>query len=74
MLRLLRLCGQPTLVLTIENYASFNRYVRQVDDRALVFTQESFASAGVIQLLNALLSKLDAAVPCFTGETLILAA
>jgi len=65
MLPLLRLCGQPTLVLTIENYASFNRYVREVDDGALVIYTGGFASAGVVQLLNALLSMLDAAVPLF---------
>jgi hypothetical protein len=65
MLPLLRLCGQPALVLTIENYASFNRYVREIDDGALVIYTGGFASVGVIQLLNALLSMLESAIPLF---------
>jgi hypothetical protein len=46
MLPLLGLCGHPTALLTIENYASFNRQVREIDDGALVVYTGGFASLG----------------------------
>jgi hypothetical protein len=64
-LPLLRLCGQPTALLTIENYASFNRYVREIDDGALVVYTGGFASVGVVELLKSLLTMADPAVPFF---------
>jgi hypothetical protein len=65
MLPLLRLCGRPSLVITIENYASFNRYVREIDDGALVIYTGGFASVGVVDLLNALLKLLGPAIPFY---------
>lgn len=59
------LCGAPAAVVTIENYASFNRYVREVDDEALVVYTGGFGSAGVIKLLRAVLSLMDHDVPVF---------
>jgi Uncharacterized protein conserved in bacteria C-term(DUF2220)/Uncharacterized protein conserved in bacteria N-term (DUF3322) len=65
MLRPLRLCGHPTALLTIENYASFNRQVREIDDGALVVYTGGFASVGVVELLTSLLKSLDPGVPFF---------
>jgi hypothetical protein len=62
-LSLVRLIRQPSLLLTIENYTSFNRHVREVDDGALVVYTGGFASAGTIEILRALVAALDAAVP-----------
>ena len=62
---LLRLCGQPGAILTIENYASFNRYVREIDDGALVIYTGGFASAGVVEMLRVLLEMAGQAVPFF---------
>jgi hypothetical protein len=44
---LIKLCGQPAALLTIENYASFNRHVREINDGALVLYTGGFASTGV---------------------------
>lgn len=65
MLPLLKLSAQPALLLTIENYASFNRYVREIDDGALVIYTGGFASVGVIEILKSLLGMLDSTVPFF---------
>jgi Uncharacterized protein conserved in bacteria C-term(DUF2220) len=65
MLPLLGLCGQPTALLTIENYASFNRQVREIDDGALVVYTGGFASIGVVELLTSLLKLFDPGVPFF---------
>jgi Wadjet protein JetD, C-terminal/Uncharacterized protein conserved in bacteria N-term (DUF3322) len=62
---LMRLCGQPAALLTIENYASFNRYVREINDGALVVYTGGFASVGVLELLKSILLMLDAEVPYF---------
>lgn len=62
---MLQLCAQPTALLTIENYASFNRYVREIEDQALVVYTGGFASASVIDLLTRLLNCLDENVPFF---------
>ncbi|HZQ14049.1 MAG TPA: Wadjet anti-phage system protein JetD domain-containing protein [Pseudolabrys sp.] len=65
MLPLLKLRAQPALLLTIENYASFYRYVREVEDGALVIYTGGFASGGVVEILKSLLGKVDANVPFF---------
>jgi hypothetical protein len=65
LLPLLKLCGQPSAILTIENYATFNRYVREIDDEALVVYTGGFASAGTVELLKSLLRLADSAVPFF---------
>lgn len=62
MLPLLKLAGRPALLLTIENFASFNRYVREIDDEALVIYTGGFASAGVIELLKSVLARLDRSI------------
>jgi hypothetical protein len=63
MLPLLRLTVLPALLLTIENYTSFNRYVREVSDGALVVYTGGFASTGTIEVLKSLV--LDPTVPLF---------
>lgn len=61
----LRLSAQPSLLLTIENYASFNRYVREVDDGALVIYTGGFASAAVVEILKLVLSAMASDIPFF---------
>jgi hypothetical protein len=61
----LRLTSQPTALLTIENYATFNRYVREINDGALIVYTGGFASVGVVDFLKSLLAMLDSAVPFF---------
>jgi hypothetical protein len=65
MLPLLRLYSKPAALLTIENYASFNRYVREIKDGALVVYTGGFPSAGVMELLNLLLTMIGPEVPFF---------
>lgn len=65
MLPFLRTSGVPSYILTIENYASFNRHVRELEDGGLVFYTGGFASAGVISLLTWVLNNLDEAIPFF---------
>jgi Uncharacterized protein conserved in bacteria C-term(DUF2220)/Uncharacterized protein conserved in bacteria N-term (DUF3322) len=65
MLPLLRLCSKPAALLTIENYASFNRYVREIKDDALVVYTSGFPSAAVMELLKLLLTMIDPGVPFF---------
>lgn len=60
MLPLMKVIAQPTLLLTIENYTSFNRYVREIDDGSLVVYTGGFASVGTIEILRSLISALDA--------------
>jgi hypothetical protein len=62
---LLKVRKQPSLLLTIENYASFNRYAREIADESLVVYTGGFASAGVVDLLRALLALLPASVPYY---------
>lgn len=62
---LIRLSGRPSAVLTIENYASFNRYVREIDEGTLVLYTGGFASLGVIELLKTILEKIGPEVPFF---------
>jgi len=65
MLPFLRFSGIPSYILTIENYASFNRHVRELEDDGLVFYTGGFASAGVVSLLTWTLNNLDDAMPFF---------
>lgn len=65
MLLFLRLTGVPSYILTIENYASFNRHVRELEDGGLVFYTGGFASAGVVSLLSWVLNNLDGSIPFF---------
>jgi hypothetical protein len=60
-----KLCGTPSALLTIESYASFNRYVREINDGSLVVYTGGFASSGVIDLLKTLLMTVSASVPFF---------
>ncbi|MDF0499036.1 Wadjet anti-phage system protein JetD domain-containing protein [Bradyrhizobium yuanmingense] len=54
---------RPTAVLTIENYASFNRQVREIEDGSLVVYTGGFPAVGVIELLTKVLTALPADVP-----------
>jgi hypothetical protein len=62
---LLKVRTQPSLLLTIENYASFNRYAREIADGSLVVYTAGFASAGVVDVLRTLLALLPANVPYY---------
>lgn len=65
MLLSLKLASAPSYILTIENYASFNRHVRELDDGGLVIYTGGFASAGVIALLKGVLDRADKEVPFY---------
>jgi hypothetical protein len=54
---------RPTAILTIENYASFNRQVREIEDGSLVVYTGGFPAAGVIELLSKVLTTVSADVP-----------
>lgn len=55
----------PAAILTIENYASFNRQVREIEDGSLVVYTGGFPSAAVIDILTNVLRALPADVPFF---------
>ena len=61
----LELHKQPAALLTVENFASFNRQVREINDGSLVVYTGGFASAGVIRVLKSILELLDASVLFF---------
>jgi Uncharacterized protein conserved in bacteria C-term(DUF2220)/Uncharacterized protein conserved in bacteria N-term (DUF3322) len=63
MISQLRVLERPTAVLTIENYASFNRQVREIEDGSLVVYTGGFPAAGVIELLSKVLATVPADVP-----------
>jgi Wadjet protein JetD, C-terminal len=63
MLSQLSVLERPTAVLTIENYASFNRQVREIEDGSLVVYTGGFPAAGVVELLSKILTVLPAEVP-----------
>ncbi len=63
MLSQLSVLERPTAVLTIENYASFNRQVREIEDGSLVVYTGGFPAAGVIELLAKVLTTVPADVP-----------
>jgi hypothetical protein len=54
---------RPTAVLTIENYAGFNREVREIDDGSLVVYTGGFPAAGVIEFLSKVLRTISIDVP-----------
>lgn len=61
----LRLVARPRYILSIENYASFNRYVREIDDDGLVLYTGGFPSAGVVSVLTWIVEHTDATVPLY---------
>jgi hypothetical protein len=63
MLSQLSVLERPTAVLTIENYASFNRQVREIEDGSLVVYTGGFPAAAVIELLTMVLATVPAEVP-----------
>lgn len=65
MLPQLSILETPTAILTIENYASFNRQVREIKDGSLVVYTGGFPSAGVVDCLAKVLRALPADVPFF---------
>ncbi len=65
MVEALRLLNQPSALLTIENYTSFNRQVREIDDGTLVVYTGGFAATGAIAVLRRLLDLLGTTVPFF---------
>ncbi|WP_051677655.1 Wadjet anti-phage system protein JetD domain-containing protein [Bradyrhizobium sp. URHD0069] len=65
MLPLLKMGTRPSFVLTVENYASFNRQVREMGGEGLIVYLGGFPSAGVVSLLNRALSTIGDDVPFF---------
>jgi hypothetical protein len=65
MVPLLKMGAQPNFVLTVENYASFNRQVREIGGDGLIVYVGGFPSAGVVSLLNRVLSTVRDDVPFF---------
>lgn len=63
MLPQLSVLETPAAVLTIENYASFNRQVREIEDGSLIVYTGGFPSAGVIEFLSTVLRAMPADVP-----------
>ena len=63
MLPQLSVLETPAAILTIENYASFNRQVREVEDGSLIVYTGGFPSAGVIDCLSKVLRAVPANVP-----------
>jgi hypothetical protein len=53
----------PTAILTIENYASFNRQVREIEDGSLIVYIGGFPAAGVIEFLAKVLTVVPREVP-----------
>jgi hypothetical protein len=62
---LMRLRDRPSLIMTIENYATFNRYVRETDDGSLVVYTGGFASVGVIDLMRRVMQLIKPSVPYY---------
>ncbi|TKV80136.1 hypothetical protein FDV58_17975 [Bradyrhizobium elkanii] len=63
MLCQLSVLERPAAILTIENYASFNRQVHEIEDGSLVVYTSGFPAAGVIELLSNVLMAVPAEVP-----------
>jgi hypothetical protein len=63
MLSQLSVLERPATILTIENYASFNRQVREIEDGSLVVYTGGFPAAGVVELLAKVLTTVPAEVP-----------
>jgi hypothetical protein len=66
MLSKLSVLETPAAILTVENYASFNRQVRGIEDGSLVVYTGGFPAAGVIELLSKVLMTVPAEVPFLT--------
>jgi Uncharacterized protein conserved in bacteria C-term(DUF2220)/Uncharacterized protein conserved in bacteria N-term (DUF3322) len=65
MLPQLSVLETPAAILTIENFASFNRQVREIEDGSLVVYTGGFPAAGVVELLSKVLRALPSDVPFF---------
>jgi hypothetical protein len=65
MLSQLSVLETPAAILTIENYASFNRQVREIEDGCLVVYTGGFPSVGVVDFLSKVLRALPADIPFF---------
>lgn len=63
MLQQLSVLERPTTILTIENYASFNRQVREIEDGSLIVYTGGFPAAGVVEFLAKVLTAVAAEVP-----------
>ncbi|MCA1436795.1 hypothetical protein I6F33_28010 [Bradyrhizobium sp. BRP20] len=63
MLSQLAILEPPTAILSIENYASFNRQVREIEDGSLVVYTGGFPTAAIIELLTKVLAVVPAEVP-----------
>jgi hypothetical protein len=57
--------GTPAFVLTIENYASFNRYTSEISDNGLIIYTAGFPSPGVSKLIRLLDTLLPSTVPFY---------
>lgn len=65
LLPLVKMAATPPYILTIENYASFNRHARELDDGGLVVYTGGFPSVGVTALLTLVLNTIVEEVPFF---------
>ena len=63
MLQQLSVLERPTTILTIENYASFNRQVREIEDGSLIVYTGGFPAAGVVEFLAKVLTAVAAEGP-----------
>jgi hypothetical protein len=63
MLPQLSVTGCPTAILTIENYASFNRQVREIEDGSVIVYTGGFPAARVVGLLSKVLTAVPPEVP-----------
>jgi Wadjet anti plasmid transformation system JetA-like protein/uncharacterized protein DUF3322 len=63
MLPNLEITETPSAILTVENYASFNRQVREIEDGSLVVYTGGFPAAGVIEFLSKVLAGVAGEVP-----------
>lgn len=63
MLPSLRINRPPAYVLTIENYASFNRHVREIESDGLIVYLGGFPAASVIALLDRVLAGIPSTIP-----------
>ncbi|KIH76247.1 hypothetical protein SAMN05660860_00139 [Geoalkalibacter ferrihydriticus] len=55
----------PSYILTIENLASFNRHVREVDDEGLIVFSAGFLNPHTAEVIQTLERKLDSHTPFF---------
>jgi hypothetical protein len=62
MLPRLKVTETPSAILTIENFASFNRQVREIEDGSLVVYTGGFPTAGIIEFLSKVLTTVPGEV------------